>query len=81
MTEPSSRQYANEFSDAGFWENTCWYQCAGENALRIPKLYYSARGPTPASNNHNRSALLFQQATDAIPDLTPVLGFSDDWVH
>ncbi|MGB0648360.1 MAG: YkvA family protein [Bradymonadia bacterium] len=81
--ERSSRQYADEFSDAGFWEKLrAGIKGAGENVLRIAlRLYYSARDPdTPAwAKTTIYSALGYFICTlDAIPDLTPVLGFSDD---
>ena len=82
-TETPSRQYADEFSDSGFWEKlSAGIKGAGENVLRIAlRLYYSARDPdTPAwAKTTIYSALGYFICTiDAIPDLTPVFGFSDD---
>lgn len=79
----SDNKYLDEFSDEGFWSKARNFaQKAGyevlENAL---KLYYSAMDddtPTWAKTTIFASLGYFIAPIDAIPDLVPVVGFSDD---
>lgn len=72
-----------QFSSANFWEKTSKY--SGEiskdvlcNAL---KMYYSANDketPTWAKTTLTGALFYFITPVDAIPDITPMLGYSDD---
>ncbi len=78
-----SESYSEEYSESGFWDKASKVlKAAGEQTLLLAlKLYFSARDPdTPTwAKTTIYSALGYFICTmDAIPDLTPILGFSDD---
>ena len=80
---PMSGSYAEDYSESSFWDKARdAFKSAGQQTLFIAlKLYYSARDPdTPTwAKTTIYSALGYFICTmDAIPDLTPILGFSDD---
>ncbi|WP_245904479.1 YkvA family protein [Billgrantia lactosivorans] len=71
------------YSDEGFWKKVTKYaKKAGEKTLSpAMKLYYSAQDPdTPTWAKTTMYGALgyFISPVDAIPDLTPVLGYTDD---
>jgi len=79
----NSEGFENEYSDEGFWDKIKKYaRVAGEGVLEPAlKLYYSARDPeTPAWAKTTVYGALgyFISPIDAIPDVTPVVGLSDD---
>ncbi|MBV7297444.1 YkvA family protein [Enterovibrio paralichthyis] len=79
----SDNKYLDEFSEEGFWSKARNFaQKAGydvlENAI---KLYYSATDddtPKWAKTTIFASLGYFIAPIDAIPDLVPAVGFSDD---
>ena len=78
-----NEKYSTEYSEPKFWDKvTQAVKSAGEETLRLAlKLYFAAAdSDTPAwAKTTIYSALGYFICTfDAIPDLTPVLGFSDD---
>ncbi|WPC75925.1 YkvA family protein [Vibrio porteresiae] len=79
----SENQFENEFSDNGFWDKVKKYaRSAGESVLEPAlKLYYSAQDPeTPvwAKTTIYGALGYFISPIDAIPDITPIVGYSDD---
>lgn len=75
--------FAKAFSENGFWDKAKQYaRVAGEAVLEPAlKLYYSAQDPdTPAWARSTVYASLgyFITPLDAIPDLSPLIGYSDD---
>jgi uncharacterized membrane protein YkvA (DUF1232 family) len=75
--------YGKEFSEDGFWEKLASYaKAAGAEVIeRALQLYYAAQEPsTPLwAKAVIYSALgYFISPIDAIPDLTPVVGYADD---
>ena len=79
----SDNKFENEFSDEGFWSKVKKFaKSAGENILNPAlKLYYAAQDPeTPtwAKTTIYGALGYFISPIDAIPDLTPVVGYSDD---
>lgn len=75
--------FEKAYSEGGFWEKARKYaRAAGETVLEPAlKLYYAARDPdTPAWAKTTMFGALgyFISPLDAIPDLTPVVGYSDD---
>lgn len=78
-----SSQYAQHFSDQGFWNTLTGYaRKAGREVVeKALWLYYAARDPrTPAwARNTIYGALgYFILPLDALPDFMPVVGFTDD---
>ena len=78
-----TEQYTSEYSEEGFWAKlNRTIKEAGEQVLTLAlTLYFSARDPdTPRwAKTTIYSALGYFICTiDAIPDLTPIVGFSDD---
>ncbi|MCC4800288.1 hypothetical protein BCT30_15700 [Enterovibrio norvegicus] len=79
----SDNKYLDEYSDASFWSKVKGFaQKAGYDVLeKALKLYYSATDddtPKWAKTTIFASLGYFITPIDAIPDLTPVVGFSDD---
>lgn len=79
----SENQFENEFSDSGFWDKVKKYaRSAGESVLEPAlKLYYAAQDPeTPvwAKTTIYGALGYFISPIDAIPDITPLVGYSDD---
>lgn len=79
----SDNQYSTEYSENGFWEKVKNYaRVAGEGVLEPAlKMYHSALdSDTPAWAKATIVASLgyFISPVDAIPDLVPIVGYSDD---
>lgn len=75
--------FQKEYSDEGFWEKTKKYaRTAGEGVLAPAlKLYYAAQDsatPVWAKTTMYGALGYFVSPIDAIPDLTPIVGYSDD---
>ncbi len=80
MTE---NKFEKEFSEDSFWEKVKKFaKSAGESVLEPAlKLYYAAQDPdTPVwAKTIVYGALgYFISPIDAIPDITPIVGYSDD---
>ena len=76
-------EYASQYSDAGFWNKVKTQAgSAGQKVLeQALKMYYSATDPdTPlwAKTTIYGALGYFISPIDAIPDLLPVLGYTDD---
>lgn len=83
MSEDSGDGFGNDYSDEGFWEKVKKYaKAAGEGVIEPAlKLYYAAQDPeTPLWAKTVMIGALgyFISPIDAIPDLTPVVGYADD---
>ncbi len=79
----SKDQYLKDYSENSFWQKAqSALKAAGEQVLRLAlKLYFSAQDTdTPVwAKTAIYSALGYFICTiDAIPDITPLVGFSDD---
>ena len=79
----SQDQYTQAYSDGSFWDKVKGYaKVAGETVLEPAlKLYYSASDPdTPAWAKAVIYGALgyFISPIDAIPDITPLIGYTDD---
>jgi uncharacterized membrane protein YkvA (DUF1232 family) len=75
--------YGKEFSDEGFWEKVKRYaKAAGKEVIeKALWLYYAAqeKDTPPWARAVMYGALgYFIFPVDAIPDLTPVVGYADD---
>jgi uncharacterized membrane protein YkvA (DUF1232 family) len=75
--------YTAHYSDAGFWGKVKGYAKTAGRAVMLPalKMYYSATDPdTPRWAKATIYGALgyFISPLDAIPDLLPVVGYSDD---
>lgn len=75
--------FSSSYSDDGFWEKVKIYaKVAGEGVLEPAlKMYYSALDKdTPAWAKATIVTALgyFISPVDAIPDITPVVGYADD---
>lgn len=78
-----NNKFEKQFSDNRFWEKTKIYAiAAGELVLEpVLKLYYSAQDPdTPtwAKTTIYGALGYFISPIDAIPDIAPIIGYSDD---
>jgi uncharacterized membrane protein YkvA (DUF1232 family) len=76
-------EYASEYSDAGFWNKVKGQaKNAGRKVLeQALKMYYSATDPdTPrwAKTTIYGALGYFISPIDAIPDLLPAIGYTDD---
>lgn len=72
-----------EFSDDGFWAKIKKYaKKAGRNVIeKALWLYYAAQNPkTPiwAKGTIYSALAYFISPLDAIPDITPIVGYTDD---
>lgn len=79
----SDDKFSSAYSDDGFWNKTKKYaKVAGEGVLEPAlKMYYAALdADTPAWAKATIFAALgyFISPVDAIPDIVPVVGYSDD---
>lgn len=81
-TQPDN-PYQQEYSEQAFWDKLKKYaKAAGATVLEPAlKMYYA--GTDPATPAWARTVIIgalgyFISPLDAIPDLTPVVGFSDD---
>ena len=79
----ADKDYSNEFSENAFWDKIKQYaQKAGESVLEPAlKLYFCLKdADTPAMAKATIIAALgyFISPIDAIPDIIPVMGFTDD---
>lgn len=79
----SKDQYTQAYSEGSFWDKAKGYAKAAGEAVLEPalKLYYSSSDPdTPAwAKTVIYGALgYFISPIDAIPDITPLIGYSDD---
>ena len=79
----SDDKFSSAYSDDGFWDKTKKYaKVAGEGVLEPAlKMYYAAMdADTPAWAKTTIIAALgyFISPVDAIPDIVPVVGYSDD---
>ncbi len=77
-------EHAKAYSEKGFWEKVGKYAyTAGKDLIELAlKLYYSAQDPqTPAWARATIVSALgyFIFPLDAIPDITPVVGYADDF--
>jgi uncharacterized membrane protein YkvA (DUF1232 family) len=76
-------KYAAQYSENGFWDKARNYaKVAGESVLEPAlKMYYSATDkdtPTWAKAAIYGALGYFISPIDAIPDLAPLVGFTDD---
>ena len=76
-------KFEAEFSDGGFWAKTKKYaKAAGVTVLEPAlKLYYSAQDsdtPVWAKTTMYGALGYFISMVDAIPDITPIIGYTDD---
>jgi uncharacterized membrane protein YkvA (DUF1232 family) len=79
----SENRFENEYSENGFWDKAKKFgKAAGESVLgNALNLFYASKDPdTPAwAKTAVYGALgYFISPLDAIPDVTPFVGFSDD---
>lgn len=82
MAENSDR-FAKDFSDQGFWDKSLNFaKAAGKEVIdKALQLYYALQEPgTPAWEKAVIIGALgyFISPIDAIPDMTPVIGYVDD---
>ena len=82
MAEQES-EYTKSYSDSNFWDKVRKYaQAAGTKVIDLAfQLYYAAHGPdTPiwAKTRIYGALAYFISPIDAIPDIIPVVGYSDD---
>lgn len=76
-------EHRSKYSDDGFWKKATKYaKKAGEKTLSPAlKLYYTAQDsdtPTWAKTTIYGALGYFISPIDAIPDITPALGYTDD---
>ena len=79
----SENQFEKEFTEESFWNKTKNFAKATGKTVLEPalKLYYSAQDPdTPtwAKTTIYGALGYFISPIDAIPDFTPIIGYSDD---
>ncbi|PMZ92902.1 MULTISPECIES: YkvA family protein [unclassified Pseudomonas] len=79
----SEKAFEKDYSDESFWDKVKGYaKAAGESALEPAlKMYYSATDaetPTWAKTTIYGALGYFISPIDAIPDITPIVGYSDD---
>ncbi|EIL96225.1 hypothetical protein RHOFW104T7_00165 [Rhodanobacter thiooxydans] len=79
----SSDEFVSAYSDASFWDKVKKYaSTAGERVLEPAlKMYYAALDsdtPVWAKTTIFASLGYFISPIDAIPDITPVVGYADD---
>jgi len=79
----SDNTFENEYSDEGFWKKAKDVaKVAGETVLEPAlKLYYSAKDadtPIWAKTTIIGALGYLISPIDAIPDITPIVGYSDD---
>ncbi|MDO7084206.1 YkvA family protein [Pseudocolwellia sp. AS88] len=79
----SDNKFEQAFSENSFWDKTKKFaKAAGETVLEPAlKLYYSAQDsdtPSWAKTTVYGALGYFISPIDAIPDLTPIVGYCDD---
>ena len=79
----SQSEFESAYSDSSFWDKVKKYAKTAGEAVLDPslKLYYAAQDPeTPTWAKATMYGALgyFISPIDAIPDITPIVGFSDD---
>lgn len=79
----SQDQFSQEYSESGFWEKVKKYaKTAGESVLEPAlKMYYAAAdsdSPAWARTIMIGALGYFISPIDAIPDVVPLVGYSDD---
>ncbi|CED57313.1 putative uncharacterized protein [Aliivibrio wodanis] len=79
----SNNEYTSQFSDNSFWDKVKGYaKVAGETVLEPAlKLYYTASDaetPVWAKTVVYGALGYFISPIDAIPDVAPVIGYTDD---
>lgn len=79
----TSKEYANQFSDDGFWSKLAGYaKAAGseaiEKALWLFYAYKDKETPVWAKTAIIGALGYFISPIDAIPDIAPVVGYADD---
>jgi uncharacterized membrane protein YkvA (DUF1232 family) len=79
----AERDYSSDFSDSGFWDKIKGYaKAAGKGVLEPAlKMYYSATDadtPIWAKTTIYGALGYFISPLDVIPDLAPVVGYTDD---
>ncbi|SEI48104.1 Uncharacterized membrane protein YkvA, DUF1232 family [Allopseudospirillum japonicum] len=79
----SDTQYQQSYSEAGFWDKAKTYAVKAGDQVLAPALtlYYAARDPqTPTWAKSTMYGALgyFILPVDAIPDLAPAIGYTDD---
>ena len=79
----STDQYLKDYSEDSFWKKAhTAVKAAGEKVLKLAlKLYFSAQDadtPVWAKTTIYSALGYFICTIDAIPDITPLVGFSDD---
>ena len=84
VVEISTNAYSNVFSNAGFWNKLLKFAKSADKGVveKALLLYFALQAPgTPAWAKTVIVGALgyFISPIDAIPDLTPVVGYSDDW--
>ena len=83
MAKNETNNATAEYSDEGFWEKVTKYaKDAGESALTPAlKMYYAAtdeKTPAWAKSTIYAALAYFISPVDAVPDILPVVGYSDD---
>jgi|SRR5579885_884082 uncharacterized membrane protein YkvA (DUF1232 family) len=83
MADYDNTGFGTQYSDKSFWDTLKAYAlAAGRDVIeKALILYYTARSPaTPAWAKAAIYAALgyFVSLIDAIPDLTPIIGYADD---
>ena len=79
----SDNKFTKEYTEDSFWNKVKKYaKVAGKEVLELAlKLYYAARDPeTPvwAKTTIYGALGYFISPIDAIPDVTPIIGYADD---
>lgn len=79
----SDNQFSSQYSESGFWDKIKTYaKSAGEGVLEPAlKMYYAALdSDTPAWAKATIFASLgyFISPVDAVPDVVPIVGYTDD---
>ncbi len=84
MTDKNiSQNYEKDYSEGDFWDKVKTYaKIAGESVLEPAlKMYYCAKDddtPTWAKTTIYGALGYFISPIDIIPDITPVVGYTDD---
>lgn len=79
----SDNHFEEEYTEENFWDKTKKYALVAGKSVLEPalKLYYSAKDPdTPmwAKTTMYGALGYFISPIDAIPDITPIVGYADD---
>lgn len=79
----SDDQFSSEYSDNSFWDKVKTYaKTAGEGVLEPAlKMYYAALDsdtPTWAKTTIIAALGYFISPVDAVPDVLPIVGYTDD---